>query len=319
MNTLMKWNKMKKLNRTQKIVLAVLAILDIVVIGGLVGIVIISMRKPPPVNLPPTSTPVPTRIEHPEWTLTPTETPRPTLLPRLTDTPTLTPTPQPTNTPIPTSSPTQTPTPMPIVLNNASFDLIMPNRIPGWQWDAYVNYKPGDELDTENSYAEPFFDVADDPARRIDGATLKVETIRWLKFRTWVHQTITVTPGISVYFQIKANAYSSLDRLIVKAGIDPTGAQNCYDALWGQEKRINQQDGIVTLESPNIQIPIYQEIEVERTPEPTLEHGEEEPTEPITDTLSIPVGRVTVCFFAEPTYPHVNNAAFFDQAELITE
>ena len=39
------------------------------------------------------------------------------------------------------------------------------------------------------------FNDADDPLRQIDGSTLKVETVRWLKFRTWVHQTVSVTVG----------------------------------------------------------------------------------------------------------------------------
>jgi len=29
------------------------------------------------------------------------------------------------------------------------------------------------------------------------------------------------------------------------------------------------------------------------------------------------LGKVTICFYAEPAYPHINNAAFFDQAQLI--
>ena len=57
----------------------------------------------------------------------------------------------------------------------------------------YLDKETGDDLDPENSYAEPFFEAADDPARQIYGTTLKIETVRWVKFRTWVHQTVTVT------------------------------------------------------------------------------------------------------------------------------
>lgn len=305
---------MKSLSRMQKTILAVLAIMDFVVIGGLGWVVVSSMRTPPPAMLAPTPTSAATRIVRPEWTPTPTFTPRPTNLPRLTNTPTPTATPRPTQTatPIP-----PTPTPAPIVLMNADFDLVMPNRMPGWQWDAYVNYKPGDDLNPEDSYAEPYFEAADDPVREINGTTVKVETVRWVKFRTWVHQTITVTAGSSVYFQFKANAFSSLDRLIVKAGIDPTGPENCYDAQWGKEERINQDDGIVTLISPRVTVPEAQGLAEET--EEVVEHGEEAPVKPPEDLLPAKLGRVTVCIFVEPTYPHVNNAAFFDQAELIAK
>ena len=190
--------------------------------------------------------------------------------------------------------------------------MLMPNHIPGWTWDAYVNYKPGTEANSENSYAAPSFMAADDPTRQINGSTLKIETMRWLKFRTWIHQTITVTAGIDVFFQVQAQAFSSLDRLIVKAGIDPTGAENCYDTLWGQEQRINQDDGSVTIVSPVVRIAAV--VVEEATPE--LEHGEEES---LAQENKVQYGRVTVCIYAEPTYPHVNNAAFFDEAELVIQ
>jgi hypothetical protein len=182
----------------------------------------------------------------------------------------------------------------------------MPNRIPGWKWDAYVNYGPDSEYDSENSYAEPVFTTADDPQRQIDGGTLKVETLRWLKFRAWVHQTVTVTAGSRAYFQIKAQAYSSLDRLIVKVGIDPTGSEHCYDARWGEEMRVNQDNGTVRLSSPNVIVEPYQD--------PSVTDETEEENE---DNKEPALGRVTLCFYAEPTFPHINNAAFFDQAELV--
>jgi hypothetical protein len=293
---------MGALSRTQKIILLVLAFLDFVVIGGLAAVVITSSRVP--AQAPPTATTGATRRVVATWTPQPTETPRPTLPARLTNTP------APTGTPVPTPTPTETPTPRPpepVVLNGADFDFIMPNRIPGWAWDAYVNYKDGDEYEPESSYAEPLFTAADDPAREINGRTLKIETIRWLKYRAWVHQTITLTAGSRVTFQIRAKAFSSLDRLIVKAGIDPTGAGHCYDAVWGAEKRINQDDGTVLLSSPQV---------VVRAQESDAESVDEEEREDADITPEATQGRVTLCFFAEPTYAHINNAAFFDRAEL---
>jgi len=161
----------------------------------------------------------------------------------------------------------------------------MPNRIPGWQWSAFVNYRPGDELDPENSYAEPIFTAADDPQRQIDGTTLKIETIRWLKFRAWIHQTVSVTAGSTVYFEIKAKGFSSLDSVIVKAGVDPEGGENCDNAVWGQAMHVNQDSGVATASSPRLTV------------------AEE--------------GAVTMCIAVEPAYPHINNAAFIDQAKLI--
>lgn len=305
---------MKTLSRNQKIILIILAVMDFAVIGGLAAVVITTMMRPAaPPPPPPTPTAAPTRIEKPLWTPTATTTPKPTLpaQPTRTRTPTLTP--RPTVTPAPTSTSAPTPTPAPIVLNNGSFDMLMTNRIPGWKWDAYVNYRPGQQASVEDSYAEPFFSSADDPVRQIEGTTLKIETMRWLKYRAWIHQTLTITAGSKLYFQIKANAYSSLDRITVKAGIDPTGAGNCYDAQWGEERRINQDDGIVTLKSPTIVVPPVKDAAA--PPTPTPEHGEGTPT--ATETPAPAVGRITVCFFAEPTYPHINNAAFFDEAEII--
>ena len=304
-------------------ILLVLAVLDFAVICGLAGLVVNELRRP--VAPPPTPTPAPTDTPDiaPTWTPTITPTPRPTLPPQPTRTPT------PTSTPRPTETPTQTPTPVPfkpVTIEGAEFDFIMPNRIPGWEWDAYVNYKPGDEFDPENSYAEPLFTTADDPVRQINGATLKVETQRWLKFRTWVHQTVTVPVGSEVTFEIKAKAFSSIDSLIVKAGIDLTGAEDCFHAEWGQEMRINQDSGTITLVSPSLIVQEATEEETTTTPTP-LPHGEEpeedeegEEGEDAPELVpQIQYGKVTVCFFAEPVLPHVNNAAFFDQAELTVE
>ena len=307
---------MKTLSRGQKIILIVLAILDVSVIAGLGSIVVRSMRAPLPARISPTSTPtvISTSAGIATWTPTAEPTARPTVPPRATNTATPTPTPFPTHTPTPTSTPRPLPTAGPVPLDNADFDYIMPNRIPGWEWYAYVNYKSG-ETDPQNSFAEPVFTAADDPARRINGSTLKVETVRWLKFRTWVHQTVTVTAGSTVQFSIKVNAFSSTDRLIVKAGVDPTGQPHCDDVRWGETWRINQDDGTVTLMSPRV---IVAAIENEPTPTVTPDPLERETPEPVVPEEETEIlGKVTICFYAEPAYPHINNAAFFDQAQLI--
>ncbi|MBN1452643.1 MAG: hypothetical protein JW963_16620 [Anaerolineales bacterium] len=308
---------MKTLSRGQKAILIILAVLDLSVIAGLGSIVISSLRAPLPT--PITSMPTPTiSVEIPKWTPTVETTARPTLPPRATNTATPTATPFPTHTPTPT--PTATPKPLltagPIPLDNADFDYILPNRISGWSWYAYVNYKSG-EADPQNSFAEPLFTAADDSLRRINGSTLKVETIRWLRFRTWIYQTVTVTIGSTVQFSIKANAFSSLDRLIVKAGIDPTGQPHCDNILWGEALHINQDDGIVTLTSPRVVVaaPEHQNTPTQTA---TLDPREREAPTPVEpeEEAEMP-GQVTICFYAEPAYPHINNAAFFDQAQLI--
>ncbi len=311
---------MKTLSRGQKIILIVLAVLDFVVIAGLGAIVVSSIRAPLPTPLPqPPATTIAasTPVERPTWTPTAAPTARPTLPPRATNTST----PTATSSPIPTDTPTPTPTPTPklmvgpIPLDGADFDYVLPNRIPGWKWYAYVNYVGG-EADPQNSFAEPIFTAADDSARKINGATLKVETIRWLRFRTWVHQTVSVTVGSTVQFRIKAQAFSSLDRLIVKAGIDPTGQPHCDDIRWGEVQYINQDSGIVTLISPRVVVAAPTggpTATATATPGPRERETPSPEPEEVTEVL----GYVTVCFYAEPSYPHINNAAFFDQAELI--
>lgn len=269
----------------------------------------------------PTTTAAPTRNRQPTWTPEPTATEIPAVMPRLTRTSTPTATPVPTRTPTPTPTATPVPTPMPVQLMNDDFDMLMTNRIPGWKWDAYVNYKPSDQdFNSDTSYAEPFFEAADDPARQIHGSTLKIETIRYVKFRAWVHQTVTVTAESSVYFQIKANAFSSQYHLTVKAGIDVTGAGHCYDAQWGEAATINQDSGTITIRSPRLTVPEFTDVidaTTTPTPTPAVEHGEGTPTpQPEPEPK---LGRVTVCFYAEPTYPHINNAVFFDEAELVVK
>ncbi len=271
------------MSRNQKLFLAFLALVDVVVIAILMGTVVRGMQQQEPLQVLelPTLVVRATSVAIPTWTPTPLSTPVPTLLPRLTRTPRP---PRPTYTPFPTSTPTPAPTPGPVALINPDFDMLMPNRIPGWQWDAFVNYRPGDNYDAHSSYAEPLFAASDDPVRNINGSTLKIETIRWVKFQAWVRQTVSVTAGSTVYFQVKANAYSSIEKLRLGAGVDINGVDDCSRAKWG-EVTINQDDGIVTITSPRVVV------------------GQN--------------GRVTVCIFAEPNYPDVNNAAFFDQAVLV--
>mgnify|MGYP006278155681 CR=1 FL=1 len=266
------------MSRNQKLILGVLAIVDLIVIGGLAAIVIGSMRQPMAPTLMPTPTLTVTPLDIPTWTPTATSTPAPTLLPQPTRTP------RPTRTPFPTATATPLPTPGPVELENPEFEQISFNEIPGWKTDAFVNYEGGGDYDPQNSYAEPSFAPADDPIRRINGSTLKIETVRWLKFRAFVYQQITVTTGSTAYFQVKANAFSSIDELILRAGVDPNGGEGCAGARWG-EVIIDQDDGVVTITSPRVIV------------------GEP--------------GRLTVCLYAEPRYPDVSNAAFFDQAELI--
>ena len=307
---------MKTLSRGQKIILIVLAILDVSAIAGLGSIVIRSVRAPLPTMISPTATPtaLSARAGVPTWTPTAEPTARPTLPPRSTNTATPTATPFPTHTPTPTATPRPLPTAGPAPLDNADFDNILPNRIPGWKWYAYVNYKSG-AADPQNSFAEPVFTTADDPVRWINGPTLKVETVKWLKFRTWVHQTVTVTAGSTVQFSIKANAFSSIDRLIVKAGIDPTGQSHCDNVRWGETWHINQDDGTVTLTSPRVIV-----AAIENTPTPTATPDpleRETPAPVVAEDETESLGRVTICFYAESAYPDTNNAAFFDQAQLI--
>lgn len=299
-----------KFTRSQIIILTVLGLFTCLAVLGVGGFIVASLLPLAAETPAPTLTETPARSAEglPTWTPTITPSPTATPPPRFTSTPTATPTPHFTATPTQTPTPAPTSTPIPIVIQNPDFDGLQPNRIPGWDWYAFVNYRPGDEYSPENSFAEPYFAAADDAARQINGSTLKIETERWLSFRTWVHQTITVSAGSNLSFQIKAAAYSSLDRLIVNAGIDPTGQNHCRNVQWGNELQINQSDGIVLLASPRVSVP----------PIPADPATEEDNAEESVDRPPPPnLGRVTICFFAEPTYPHVNNAVFFDQAELI--
>ena len=148
---------MGKLTKAQKIILIVFIIIDIAVVAGLAGIIINNMRntaQQTPVLVLTATKPA---VIQPTWTPTTTPTPASTLPPRPTNTPVNTSTPFPTYTPSPTATPSP---PKPVPLNGAEFDFLLPNRIPGWQWYAFVNYRSGDEYDPETSFA-------DEAARRL--------------------------------------------------------------------------------------------------------------------------------------------------------
>jgi hypothetical protein len=283
------------MSRTQKLILAGLALLDVIVLCALLVAVISSMRSlPMPTEraAAPTATILPTPTRFPTWTPPFTPTPHPTGTARPTGTATGTPTPRaalPTATPtvIPSPTPTPTLTATAKLLENPAFDDIEENAIPGWQTGAHVNWEPGVELDPANSYAAPRFHAADDPEQHIFGSTLQIDTVDWVKLRAWVYQTVTVKSGSRVTFQVRAAAvvHDQAGGYFLKAGIDPDGNDGCDEAQWGEERHVNQRDGVVTLVSPEVV------VEEERL--------------------------VTVCMFAETQYAQVWHAAFFDEAELL--
>jgi len=278
------------MSRNKKLILVGLAVLDVVCLCAMGGFVIFSMTSlmgasapaapTPELSLTPTDTPFPT------WTLTPTPTPGPTRTPGSTHTPTSIPTETRTPGPTFTPAPTITPTPTPKPLENPTFDDIRMNDIPGWQTGAFVNWKPGDEFDPATSFAAPRFHPADNPAQRINGSTLQIDTEPWVKLRAWVFQSVDVAPGSRVVFEVRAAAVvqDKAGGYFLKAGVDPDGGEGCDAAEWGSVRQINQGDGVVVLSSPQVVV------------------GEE--------------GRVTLCMFAETQYAQAWHAAFFDDAAL---
>jgi hypothetical protein len=277
----------------QKLILAAMALLDIVVLCGMVVVVVSSMANllPPAVLAPaPVATLQPTDTSIPTWTPTPTKAPGPTETPRPTHTPTWTPTPWSVQTIAPpTLAAAETPTatlPPPKLLENPTFDDIRENDIPGWQTGAFVNWAPGNPFDPATSYAAPRFHKADDPDQRINGSTLQIDTVDWVKLRACVFQTVTVQSGSRVTFRVRAAAVvpDTAGGYFLKAGVDPAGGNGCDEAQWSGEQHVNQTDGVVTLVSPEVMV------------------GEE--------------GTVTVCMFAETQYAQVWHAAFFDDAKL---
>ncbi|MBE9507030.1 MAG: hypothetical protein IMY86_03190 [Chloroflexi bacterium] len=279
------------MSRKQWLVLATLALFNVIVLCAMAVVVIYSLTQSPSASAPiptlfPTVSPWPT--PPPTWTPTPTSTPQFTPTPRPTGTPAGTPTPEPTFPPTSTFTPTPLPTPTPRPLENPTFEGIQPNSIPGWQTGGFVNWASGDEFDPGTSYAAPRFHQADDPLQRINGPTLQIDTEPWVKLRAWTFQTVDVEPGSLVQFQIRAAGFvkDTTGHYILKAGVDPEGGEGCEAAQWGDEQTINQNAGAVTLVSPEV--------------------------------VAGQAGRVTVCAFAETQYAQVYHAAFFDDAALTT-
>lgn len=277
------------MSRKQWLIVAFLALANVLVLGAMAVVIARSMvhsssvpsAGPTPIPLPlPTATPFPT------WT--PTLSPTPELMhtPRPTKTPTATPTPWPT--PVPTAPPTPTspPSPAPVPLNNPTFEGIQENLIPGWHTGAFVNWAPGQKFDAGTSYAAPRFHQADDPRQRIDGATLQIDTVNWVKLRAWVFQAVELEAGSRVQFQVEAAGFvkDTAGGYILKAGVDPDGGEGCEAAQWGEEQILNQNSGVAALFSP--------------------------------EAVAGSAGRVTVCMFAETQYAQIYHAAFFDNAAL---
>jgi hypothetical protein len=270
-------------SRNKWLIVVALALANVVVLGAMTVVVIRSLTRPAPA---PASVPTPVASPQPPVTSPPTWTP------------TLSPTPQSTPTPSPTGTPTQTPTPWPTPtatlpptpaaapLENPTFEGVLENFIPGWQTGAFVNWAPGDEFDAATSYAAPRFHQADDPRQWIDGPTLQIDTVPWVKLRAWVFQTVNVGPGSRVQFRVCAVGFvkETAGGYILKVGVDPDGGEGCEAAQWGAEQIVNQNDGVVELISPKVVV------------------GQ--------------AGQVTVCMFAETQFAQVYHAAFFDDAVL---
>ncbi len=229
-------------------------------------------------------------IVPPTWTPEPTRTPPATGTPRATPTatspPTITPTFAPTFTPQPTEVVTPTP-PGPTTtlgLVNSGFEGISNNTIPGWNWWAEDNFEPGGDYNPDTSYDTPLFKRADDPVRFINGSTLQIDAVQHLKFKTHVYQTVVVTPTAKVGFQVLASAFSDTGVVQIAAGIDPLGREGCGSARWSDSSFLDQGQSVQAVVAPEV--------------------------------VAGSDGRVTVCLYAEPLYPAVSNAAFFDDAEL---
>lgn len=274
--------------RKKLLVLAALALIDVLVLCVMANVVIRSLtQQATVVTLVPTSTPSlpPTATIPPTWTPAPSPTPQPTRTP---STPTESPTPEPTSESVLSSTPTNVlpPTPATVLLENPTFDNIRENSIPGWQTGGFVNWTPGDTFDAVSSFAAPRFHQADDLRQGISGSTLQIDTTPWVKLRAWVFQTVEVEPGSRIQFQVLAAGFvnDTGGGYILKAGVDPDGAEGCEEAQWGTEQIVNQEDGVVVLISPEVSV------------------GE--------------AGQATVCMFAESQFAQVYHAAFFDEALL---
>jgi hypothetical protein len=170
-------------------------------------------------------------------------------------------------------------------LQNPGFRGIEVNSIPGWEWWAYDNYSGGD-YDPDTSFDMPLLKQADDPVRVINGPTLQIDAAGHLKFKALVFQSVDVPFTVTVRFQVSAGAYADKGSIKLAAGVDPDGGNDCSNARWGDMLAINQSNGTVQLVAPDVTV------------------GR--------------AGRVTVCLYAEALYAARSNAAFFDDARLIS-
>lgn len=271
------------MSRNKWLIVAALALANVIVLGAMAIVVVRSTTRPAsaPATVPTTVAPAqPTATPPPTWTLTSSPTPQSTHTPRPTGTPTQTPTTWPTPTP------TLPPTPAPVLLENPAFEGISENFVPGWQIGGFVNWAPGEEFDPATSYAAPRFHQADDPHQWINGPTLQIDTVPWVKLRAWVFQKVEVEPGSRVQFQVRAMGFvkETAGGYILKAGVDSDGGEGCEAARWGAEPIVNQNDGVIKLTSPEV--------------------------------VAGQAGQVTVCIFAETQFAQTYHAAFFDDAVL---
>ncbi len=269
------------MTRKQWLVILLLGVADLVVLGGLVGVMVLAPRLA--ASRAPSPTATPTGREVGKTSLEPTWTPTlpPTLPPTPTPAPTATRSPSPT--PL-TLTPTPTPTPGPVPLVNGDFEDILPDSVPGWEVAAEVNWRPGDAFNPDTSYGRPEFKPADDSRRVINGSTLQIQTYQWVKFKVILYQTVEMEPGSRVWFEAKARGYSSGGGILMRVGIDPHGGEACEYGEWSETQVVDQAMGVVTLRSPQMMVAVG--------------------------------GRVTVCLYAEPKYAQIHNAAFFDDAQL---
>ena len=284
------------MTRGQQIVLLVMLLL-LIGVTGLLAVTLIRERNatsaaPTPAVLftiaptnPPPDTATPVTVP-PTWTPLPTRTPRdtdtPGPAPTATSPPTITPTFAPTFTPKPTV--TASPPPLTSTLNNPGFEDVRSNSIPGWNWWAEDNFTPGGDYNPDTSFDTPLFKQADDRLRFITGPTLQVDAVQHLKFRVHIYQTVTVSPTAEIGFQVMAGAFSDTGLIQMAAGIDPNGGPDCAAAIWSDQVFLDQKQSAQPIVAPQV--------------------------------VAGSAGQVTLCIYAEPFYPAVSNAAFFDDAEL---
>lgn len=230
-------------------------------------------------TVPPTWTPQPTRTPPPSSTPRPTHTAKPP--------PTITRTFAPTFTPRPTNAAMASPSPPTALLGlqNPGFEGVRADTIPGWDWWAEDNFAPGGDYNPDTSFDTPLFKPADDRVRIISGETLQIDAKQHLKFRIHIFQTVSVSPAANVGFQVLAGAFSGGGAIQMAVGTDSLGGSDCSNARWGETVFLDQGQGVRPIVAPEV--------------------------------VAGDAGRVTLCIYAEPQFPAVSNAAFFDDAELI--